>query len=202
MRPTASPAGRRAIGGSASSWPHKLKRDAGIACTADNILITSGSLQALDLVNGVFLAPRRHRRSSSRTATRAPINRLTKLGVNTVGIPLDSDGMRIDALAARARRSQAPRRAAEIHLHHPDRAEPDRHHPARGPARRNAASSRTTHGVPIFEDDCYADLIWDGKRPPALYAMSQTRQRHPHRLVLEVDRAGACASATSSRPGH
>jgi 2-aminoadipate transaminase len=30
------------------------------------------------------------------------------------------------------------------------------------------------YGVPIFEDDCYADLIWDGKRPPALYAMSQT----------------------------
>ena len=39
----------------------KLKRDAGIACTADDILITSGSLQALDLVNGVLLAPRRHR---------------------------------------------------------------------------------------------------------------------------------------------
>ena len=33
----------------------KLKRDAGIACTADEILITSGSLQALDLVNGVLL---------------------------------------------------------------------------------------------------------------------------------------------------
>ena len=29
------------------------------------------------------------------------------------------------------------------------------------------------HGVPIFEDDCYADLIWDGRRPPALYAMSE-----------------------------
>ena len=23
------------------------------------------------------------------------------------------------------------------------------------------------HNVPIFEDDCYADLIWDGRRPPA-----------------------------------
>ena len=34
----------------------KLKRDAGIACTADDILITSGSLQALDLVNGALLA--------------------------------------------------------------------------------------------------------------------------------------------------
>ena len=30
------------------------------------------------------------------------------------------------------------------------------------------------HGVPIFEDDCYADLIWDHKRPPALHAMSQS----------------------------
>ena len=29
------------------------------------------------------------------------------------------------------------------------------------------------YGVPIFEDDCYADLIWDGRRPPALYAMSK-----------------------------
>ena len=28
------------------------------------------------------------------------------------------------------------------------------------------------HGVPIFEDDCYCDLIWDHKRPPALHAMS------------------------------
>jgi 2-aminoadipate transaminase len=30
------------------------------------------------------------------------------------------------------------------------------------------------YGVPIFEDDCYADLIWDGQRPPALYSMSKT----------------------------
>ena len=28
------------------------------------------------------------------------------------------------------------------------------------------------YGVPIFEDDCYADLIWDGKRPPAIHAMA------------------------------
>jgi 2-aminoadipate transaminase len=29
------------------------------------------------------------------------------------------------------------------------------------------------YGVPIFEDDCYADLIWDGRRPPAIYAMAK-----------------------------
>ena len=27
-------------------------------------------------------------------------------------------------------------------------------------------------GVPIFEDDCYADLVWSAERPPAIYAMS------------------------------
>jgi 2-aminoadipate transaminase len=27
--------------------------------------------------------------------------------------------------------------------------------------------------VPIFEDDCYCDLIWSGERPPAIYAMSE-----------------------------
>src|SRR5881397_3517067 len=34
----------------------KLKRDAGIDCTAEEILIVSGSLQALDLVNAMLLA--------------------------------------------------------------------------------------------------------------------------------------------------
>jgi 2-aminoadipate transaminase len=29
------------------------------------------------------------------------------------------------------------------------------------------------HGVPIFEDDCYCDLIWSGHRPPAIYAMAK-----------------------------
>src|SRR5688572_15778184 len=33
----------------------KLKRDAGIACSIDDILITSGSLQGLDLVNAALL---------------------------------------------------------------------------------------------------------------------------------------------------
>ena len=34
----------------------KLKRDAGIGCSADDIMIVSGSLQALDLVNATLLA--------------------------------------------------------------------------------------------------------------------------------------------------
>ena len=40
--------------------------------------------------------------------------------------------------------------------------------------RRELLALAAQYGVPIFEDDCYADLTWDGERPPALYAMSDS----------------------------
>src|SRR5215831_18659807 len=77
----------------------KLKRDAGIACASDEILITSGSLQALDLVNGLLLA-RGDTVLIEQESYHGSLNRLSRLGVNAVGIPLDHGGMRIDAAAA------------------------------------------------------------------------------------------------------
>src|SRR5690242_464311 len=77
----------------------KLKRDAGITCTAEQILVTSGSLQALDLVNGILLN-RGDTVLIEQETYQGSLNRLTRLGVNAVGIPLDHDGMRMDALAA------------------------------------------------------------------------------------------------------
>ena len=77
----------------------KLKRDAGIVCRSDEILVTSGSLQAIDLVNGVLLA-RGDTVLVEQECYQGSLNRLTRLGVKTVGIPLDRDGMRMDAVAA------------------------------------------------------------------------------------------------------
>src|SRR3954469_13307230 len=77
----------------------KLKRDAGINCTVDDLMIVSGSLQALDLVNHTLLA-RGDTVIFERDTYQGSLNRLTRLGVNVVGIPLDRDGMRMDALAA------------------------------------------------------------------------------------------------------
>src|SRR5271169_1418245 len=66
----------------------KLKRDAGIACTADDILIVSGSLQALDLVNATLLA-RGDTVIMEQDSYQGSLNRLSRLGVHAVGIPLD-----------------------------------------------------------------------------------------------------------------
>src|SRR3984885_12103348 len=76
----------------------KLKRDGGISCTSDDILIVSGSLQALDLVNATLLA-RGDTVIVERDTYQGTLNRLTRLGVNTIGIPLDQNGMRMDVLA-------------------------------------------------------------------------------------------------------
>src|SRR4051812_14674912 len=149
----------------------KLKRDAGIACIADDILIVSGSLQALDLVNHTLLA-RGDTVIVEQDSYQGALNRLTRLGVNMVGIPLDSEGMRIDALEAALqdlkRKNIQPKYIYTI---------PTVQNPTGTimpeSRRRDLIKLSQQYGVPIFEDDCYADLIWDGQRPPAIYAMSE-----------------------------
>src|SRR5215475_831449 len=77
----------------------KLERDAGIACTYDDILLVSGSLQALDLVNGALLA-RGDTVICEQDTYQGTLTRFMRLGVKPIGIPLDRGGMRMDALAA------------------------------------------------------------------------------------------------------
>ena len=149
----------------------KLKADAGIACSADDILISSGSLQGLDLVNATFLE-RGDTVLIEEDCYQGSINRLVRLGVTPVGIPLDADGMRVDALAtaldALKRKGVRPKYIYTV---------PTVQNPTGTilpvERRREMLRLSAVYGVPIFEDDCYCDLIWSGKRPPALYAMSE-----------------------------
>jgi len=150
----------------------KLKRDASIACAADDILVVSGSLQALDLVNQSLLA-RGDTVIMEQETYQGSLNRLTRLGVHVVGIPLDHDGMRMDVLASALAdlksRGITPKYIYTI---------PTVQNPTGTilPEARRAELLKLSqaYGVPVFEDDCYADLIWDGQRPPAIYAMSET----------------------------
>lgn len=148
----------------------KLQRDAGIDCTADDILLVSGSLQAFDLINGALLAPG-DTVIVERDTYQGMLNRYARAGVNAVGVPLDKGGLRIDALEqtllALKAKGIRPKYIYTI---------PTVQNPTGTvmPVERRTAllALSEKHGVPIFEDDCYSDLIWSGERPPALYAMS------------------------------
>jgi 2-aminoadipate transaminase len=150
----------------------KLRRDAGMVCTADDILIVSGSLQALDLVNATLLAAG-DTVIVERDTYQGALNRLTRLGVDSIGIPLDDHGVRMDILANTLAdlkgRGIRPKYIYTI---------PTVQNPTGTimpePRRIELLKLAEHYGVPIFEDDCYADLVWDGRRPPALYAMSRS----------------------------
>jgi 2-aminoadipate transaminase len=149
----------------------KLKADAGISCNSDDILITSGSLQAIDLVNGVLLAPDDTVLIEQETYQGA-LTRLARLGVNAVGIPLDREGLRVDAAAAAL--DDLKRRGIHAKYIYTIPTVQNPTGTVMGEERRRALLTLSeTHGVPIFEDDCYADLLWDGRRPRALHAMSE-----------------------------
>ena len=149
----------------------KFKADAAIACTPDDILMTSGSLQGLDLVNRTLLE-RGDTVIIEQDCYQGSINRLLRLGVTPIGIPLDGEGIRIDllsnALEELKRKSVRPKYIYTI---------PTVQNPTGTilplERRRELLRLSAEYGVPIFEDDCYADLIWSGERPPAIYAMSE-----------------------------
>jgi 2-aminoadipate transaminase len=148
----------------------KLGRAAGITATADDILIVSGSLQALDLVNHTLLE-RGDTVIVEQETYQGALTRLGRLGVTAVGIPLDRDGMRMDALASTLAdlrgRGVKPKYIYTI---------PTVQNPTGRimPEARRAELLKLSldYGAPIFEDDCYADLVWDGQRPPAIHAMA------------------------------
>jgi len=149
----------------------KLKRDAGMAVSADDILIVSGSLQAFDLIHGALLE-RGDTVICERDTYEGMLNRYTRGGINVVGIPLDDGGMRMDALAAALADCKARGTRPKYIYTIPT---------VQNPTGTIMSVERRTellrlaaeYGVPVFEDDCYSDLVWTGERPPALYAMSK-----------------------------
>lgn len=149
----------------------KLLGRSSLSVSPDNVLITSGSNQGLDLVNEIFLCPG-NTVLVEQFSYGSALARLRKLGVRPVGIPLDDDGMRMDllaeTLAALASEGVKPKFIYVI---------PTIQNPGGSimPEARRAELLRLSaeYGVPVFEDECYADLLWTGERPPAIAAMDE-----------------------------
>jgi len=154
----------------------KVAQRPAIKCTVDDVLITSGSGQAIDLVNGLLLE-RGDTVILEEFTYGGALTKLKRLGVNIIGAPLDEEGLKIDALARiiedLGRKGIIPKYVYTI---------PTVQNPTGSilPLERREALLALTrkHGVPVFEDECYADLTWDGDGPPALYAIDPQQVIH------------------------
>ena len=149
----------------------KLKRYAAIECAADDILLTSGSLQAMDLINDVLLQPG-DRVIVEEDNYGGVFPRLARCGAEPVPVALDGEGMRMDALEAALDRLAAEGAKPKYIYTIPTVQNPtgtilplER--------RKRLMELARSHDVPVFEDECYADLVWSGERPPALKALDE-----------------------------
>ena len=146
-----------------------LDRRALMPTDPSEILVTSGSLQALDLVNAALLGPGDSVVVEEATYA-GTLSRLAERGVEVHGVGLDRDGIRIDHLddvlgdlAARGRRPKFVYTIPTVQNPTGTVMPVER--------RRQLLEVARRHGVAIFEDDCYADLVFDGRRPPTIRSL-------------------------------
>jgi 2-aminoadipate transaminase len=136
----------------------------------DDIMITTGSGQGLDMISKLLVNPG-DTVLCEEYCYQGAINRFRKIGAKVEGMKLDQDGIVIDALAAQLAALKAKGITPKFIYTIPTIQNPtasilplDRRHALIALARE--------YNVAIFEDECYADLLWDGiEAPPALYAL-------------------------------
>jgi GntR family transcriptional regulator/MocR family aminotransferase len=141
-------------------------RQLGIEVDSTDVLVTAGTQQAINSVARTLLQP------GDRVAVEAPtwpgaLDVFEGLGVEIIGIPLDADGMRTDALERVLAREQ-PRLIFTI---------PTFQNPtgiAMSAARRQAIVALShRHGVPILEDDNMREVRFGSPIPPPLAAFDR-----------------------------
>ena len=154
----------------------KLAARPAIKCSAEDVLITSGSGQGIDLVNHLLLE-RGDAVILEEFTYGGALTKLKRLGVNVIGAPLDDEGLQIDAVARilddLKRKGVIPKYIYTIPtIQNPTGSILPRER------REELLALTRKHGVPVFEDECYADLTWDGAGPPSLYAMDPQQVVH------------------------
>ena len=148
----------------------KLHRQAGITCRTDEILITSGSNQGLDLINQVLVAPG-DTILMEEASYGGAISRFTRHGANLVGVALDKEGLLPDALEAAICNLKAKGVRPKYIYTIPTVQNPTG--AIMGPQRRaDILAIAANHAIPIVEDECYSDLLWTPERPKAMKAMT------------------------------
>lgn len=136
----------------------------GIAAGAQEVLVTSGSQQALDLVARVLLSP------GDVVVVEEPsyvgmLQALRAAGARIVTVPVDGEGLRVDRLEGLLARLK-PRLLYTL---------PTYQNPSGAvmslPRRRRLLELAARHQLPVVEDDPYSELSYEGEAPPPLKAL-------------------------------
>ena len=151
----------------------RLSRQGIKSIDACNLIITSGSLQGLDIVGRLFLNP------GDKVIIEAPtyvgaIAALEALEADLVQVPCDKDGMRTNVLAETIahleKRNQTPKLIYTI---------PNFQNPSGCTLsierRKELLAIATRYQIPVIEDNAYSELRITGEQLPMLSALDEDR---------------------------
>jgi len=143
----------------------RIRERQGAAVSADEILVTAGSQQGLDLIVKAFLEPGDEVLCESPTYL-AFLQAAQIFQPAFVEVPTDDDGMRIEALEERLGRCHRPRLIYVV---------PDFQNPSGRcwslPRRRALLELARQYHVPVVEDAPYAEIRFEGEPRPTLKAL-------------------------------
>jgi 2-aminoadipate transaminase len=143
----------------------------GIRCSPEDILITNGSQQALDLIGKMFLDPGDAVLVEKPTYLGA-LQAFNQYQATYVVVSMDEDGMRVDEVErVLSQRGPGAKRVKLIY------ALPN----FQNPTGRSMSLERRRHlvglanqfGIPIVEDDPYGELRYEGQPLPTLRALDR-----------------------------
>lgn len=154
----------------------RFERREGVPLPTDNISITSGSMQALDLVLGTFIEPGDTILTEELTYS-GTLGIMRHLKANIVGIPMDYvDGMDIDALEARLKTLKTQGIRPKLIYTTANHQNPtsailtlDR--------RERLLKLANVYDTLIIEDDCYGDIDFvPNATPDALFKLDDSNR--------------------------
>ena len=146
----------------------KLRRERGISVDPDQVLLIGGSCVALAIVSQLFTNPGDTLLTEQFTYL-GTLAVMRNVRANILGVATDDEGMRPDALDETiqdlARKGTRPKFIYTV---------PTFQNPLgtdMGVKRRlDILAVAKKHGIPIFEDDAYEDLRFEGERSPAIHS--------------------------------
>lgn len=145
----------------------------GIAARPSNVLITSGSQQALDLIGKLFLEPGDTVLVEDPTYLGA-VQAFRAYGVEFLTVPVDHDGIRVDRLE-KALKQKKPKLLYLL---------PNFQNPSGVTMselrRQEVVELAQRHGVPIVEDDPYGQLRYEGDHLTPLFVLDGEQGREHH----------------------
>ena len=147
-------------------WLVTTLRERGLVVGEDEIVITNGSQQGIDLAARAFLDPGDRVIVENPTYTGA-VQVFHSHGARVIGVPVDHEGIRPDRLEEALARSGAKILYLIPNFQNPTSG-------TMGMARRRTLLEiAARHRVPILEDDFGGDLRYEGETLPSLKALDR-----------------------------